>query len=77
MPHCRSSELLPYAPFGRSDRLGRSADFTSRNTYQRGQGRRGGDNNEGFSTRLMLQRNLPSSWWTQAGLPPVVVLAAL
>ena len=45
--------LLPYAPFGRSDRLGRSADFTSRNTYhQRGQGRRGGDNNEEFQYKV-------------------------
>lgn len=45
--------LLPYAPFGRSDRLGRSADFTGRNTYhQRGQGRRGGDDNKEFQYKV-------------------------
>ena len=45
--------LLPYAPFGRSDRLGRSADFTGRNTYhQRGPNRRGGDNNEEFQYKV-------------------------
>mmetsp|Transcript_24860 Transcript_24860/g.35068 ORF Transcript_24860/g.35068 Transcript_24860/m.35068 type:complete len:609 (+) Transcript_24860:141-1967(+) len=34
-------DLLPYAPFGRSDRLGRAADFTSRGMSHQGQDRRG------------------------------------
>lgn len=47
--------LLPYAPFGRSDRLGRVADFTGRTTMhgQRG-GRpsRGGDDNKEFQYKV-------------------------
>lgn len=37
--------LLPYAPFGRSDRLGRAADFTQSNQYYNRRDRRGGDSN--------------------------------
>lgn len=44
---------LPYAPFGRSDRLGRVADFTGRANYQRGTGtRRGGDDNQEFQYKV-------------------------
>jgi translation initiation factor 3 subunit D len=46
--------LLPYAPFGRSDRLGRCADFTGRSTNSQRvqQPRRGADNNEEFQYKV-------------------------
>jgi translation initiation factor 3 subunit D len=47
--------VLPYAPFGRSDRLGRAADFTGRHQYQYNRGggnRRGGDDNSEFQYKI-------------------------